>query len=372
MFGEVAASGEFDLEIAPRDFTDVTLKHPLPDITNDCYMVFTYRRKIDGVEVASEQIELCKYIPTLIEVGRGDLALVEENDKTIVTSEEGGRKIRIVFDSVGGNIESYTVDGEEYLALDVENKGFNLLMYAAPIDNYMNVDWLWNARGFRDISVTCDRFNAEKKVENKVGRAEIQVVQTVNLGGKKRMRFFVNYTVWHNGYIDVTASLYSPFAYDMPRYGMSLVMPGKFGRAEYYGLGPEENYPDFKTQSVMGDYSRDVKDMYVPYIKPQDSGIRGECRRASVTDGSGRGFAFIAGDGQTFSFTAQDVDPDSLLEVTHDYEVVRTDRTYVSLLRFVRGVGSNSCGPDARREYRLYTGRKKELNFTFRLMPLFG
>ena len=372
MFGEVAASGEFDLEIAPRDFTDVTLKHPLPDITNDCYMVFTYRRKIDGVEVASEQIELCKYIPTLIEVGRGDLALVEENDKTIVTSEEGGRKIRIVFDSVGGNIESYTVDGEEYLALDVENKGFNLLMYAAPIDNYMNVDWLWNARGFRDISVTCDRFNAEKKVENKVGRAEIQVVQTVNLGGKKRMRFFVNYTVWHNGYIDVTASLYSPFAYDMPRYGMSLVMPGKFGMAEYYGLGPEENYPDFKAQSVMGDYSRDVKDMYVPYIKPQDSGIRGECRRASVTDGSGRGFAFIAGDGQTFSFTAQDVDPDSLLEVTHDHEVVRTDRTYVSLLRFVRGVGSNSCGPDARREYRLYTGRKKELNFTFRLMPLFG
>lgn len=186
------------------------------------------------------------------------------------------------------------------------------------------------------------------------------------------MRFFVNYTVWHNGYIDVTASLYSPFAYDMPRYGMSLVMPGKFGRAEYYGLGPEENYPDFKTQSVMGDYSRDVKDMYVPYIKPQDSGIRGECRRASVTDGSGRGLAFIAGGGQTFSFTAQDVDPDSLLEVTHDHEVVRTDRTYVSLLRFVRGVGSNSCGPDARREYRLYTGRKKELNFTFRLMPLFG
>ena len=47
-----------------------------------------------------------------------------------------------------------------------------------------------------------------------------------------------------------------------------------------------------------------------------------------------------------------------------------TDKTYISLLKFVRGVGSNSCGPDTRREFRFYTGRKKELSFTFRLMPL--
>ena len=331
-----------------------------------------FRRVRQGMnpEIA-EQIELCKYIPTLIEVGKGDLALVEENDKTIVTTEEDGKKIRVVFDSVGGNIESYTVDGEEYMAQNVENKGFNLLMYAAPIDNYMNVDWLWRFRGFRDISVTCDKFTAEKKIENKVGRAEIHAVQTVNLAGKKRMQFDVTYTVWHTGYIDVTASLYSPFIYDMPRFGVSLIMPGKFTKAEYYGLGPYENYPDFKMQSVMGTYREDVKDMYVPYIKPQDSGIHGECRRAAVTDGAGRGFAFIAGDGQTFSFTAQDVDPDSLLDVTHDFEVKKEENTYISLLKFVRGVGSNSCGPDARREYRFYTGRKKELNFTFRLMPLY-
>ena len=368
--GEEVAGGEFVAEIAPRDFMDVTLKHPVPDITNDCYMIFTYRRVSDNAEIATEQIELCKYIPTLIEVGKGDLALVEENDKTIVTTSEGGKTIRIVFDSVGGNIESYTVDGKEYISQDAGNKGFNLLMYAAPIDNYMNVDWLWKYMGFRDISVTCDKFVAEKKMENKVGRAEIYAVQTVNLKGKKRMQFDVNYTVWPNGYVDINASIYSPFIYDMPRFGMSLVMPGAFDKASYYGLGPYENYPDFKLQSVMGEYSCDVKDMYVSYIKPQDSGMHGQCRRAAVTDEQGDGFMFIAKD-HTFSFTAQDVDPVSLLDITHDFEVKRSGLTHISLLRFVRGVGSNSCGPDTRREYRYYTGRKKELTLSLRVAPLF-
>ena len=366
--GEEVAGGEFELDVAPRDFADVTLKHPVPDITNDSYMIFTYLRA-DGSLVACEQIEICKYIPTLIDVGKGDLALVEENEKTIVTAENEGKKIRIVFDSVGGGIDSYTVDGREYIERDVPNRGFNLALYAAPIDNYMNIDRGWKEKGFRDISITCDAFSAEKKMEGKTGRAEIRAVHTVYLKGKKRFAFEVDYVVRHNGYIDITASLYSPFVYDLPRFGLSLVMPGAFDKVRYYGLGPDENYPDFKLQSVTGIYESAVADMFVPYIKPQDNGMRCECRRAEVTDEKGRGFAFVAKE-DTFAFTAQDVDPDSLLKVTHDFEVGREDKTFVSLLRFVRGVGSNSCGPDTRGEYRFYTGRKKELSLMFRLMPL--
>ena len=368
--GEEAAGDSFALEIAPRDFADVTLKHPVPDITNDCYMIFTYRRISDGAEIATEQIEICKYIPTLLEAGKGDLALVEENDKTIVTTEAEGKKIRVVFDGVGGNIISFSVDGEELMAQQAQNKGFNLCLYAAPIDNYMNIDRAWRAKGFADISVTCDAFNAEKKLENKVGRAEIRAVHSVFLAGKKRFAFEVNYTVWHTGYIDMTASLYSPMVYDLPRFGLSLKMPGKFDTVRYYGRGPVENYPDFMLQSVMGLYTQKAADMYVPYIKPQDCGIRCECRRAEVMDKNGKGLCFIAKD-ETFAFTAQDVDPEMLFKAKHDFEVERSDMTHVALLRFVRGVGSNSCGPDAREEFRYRTGRKKEPVLSLRVTPLF-
>ncbi len=45
---------------------------------------------------------------------------------------------------------------------------------------------------------------------------------------------------------------------DIPlaKVGFTMELPAAYSKAEYYGRGPEENYPDRKTGSFLGRYSR--------------------------------------------------------------------------------------------------------------------
>ena len=54
----------------------------------------------------------------------------------------------------------------------------------------------------------------------------------------------------------------------------------------------------------------------------------------------------------------------------HQEDVKKTDTTFLSLDGFVRGIGSSSCGPDTREEYRL--NAKDGLAFGFTVIPLKG
>ena len=53
---------------------------------------------------------------------------------------------------------------------------------------------------------------------------------------------------------------------------------------EWYGRGPQENYPDRKSGYKTGIYKSTVKDMYEPYLIPQDYGLRTDNRWVRMTD----------------------------------------------------------------------------------------
>ena len=75
------------------------------------------------------------------------------------------------------------------------------------------------------------------------------------------------------------------------RFGMQLVMPGRFDRIDYYGRGPVENYDDRNESQRLGRYRQLVKDQYYPYIRPQESGTKSDIRWWKLTDIDGRGLA---------------------------------------------------------------------------------
>ncbi|MCI8325356.1 MAG: hypothetical protein HFH71_02275 [Clostridia bacterium] len=366
--GKTNASGKFDIDIPPRDYYDATLKYTMTDISNDCYIIFSYYDKSSDKLIAEEHIELSRHVPALVEVNKGDIALIEEHDKTIV-SACGDVNMRIEFDNIGGNLCSYNVDGVEYISLDVENKGLNVSLYGAAIDNYMYIDGTWKKQGFDRISVTCDAFGANKRGSVGGGRAEINTRHSIFLAGKKRFELDITYTVYPNGYMDVASNLTAFKQFDLPRFGFTLKMPPQYNKVKYYGKGPKENYPDFKLHGIMGIYEDTVENMLEHYIMPQDNGNRCGCRWASVTDDSGKGLTFVARD-ETFNFSAQPVTADALRTALHDNELVYDGHTCVNLLHFVRGVGSNSCGPDAREEFRCITSKnRRQLSFAFRVIP---
>ena len=78
----------------------------------------------------------------------------------------------------------------------------------------------------------------------------------------------------------------------LPRVGMTLTLDERLNQVEWYGRGPQENYPDRKTGYKIGIYRSTVDDMYEPYLIPQDYGLRTDNRWVRMTDEQGLGLEF--------------------------------------------------------------------------------
>ena len=129
----------------------------------------------------------------------------------------------------------------------------------------------------------------------------------------------------------------------MLRFGMSMVMPGRFDRVDYYGYGPFENYTDRQRAAVIGRYHADVADLYqYDYVRPQESGARSGLRYWRVVDRTGRGLEIIASNPFTataLNYAIEDLDLASPSYVRHPSELVPREDTYVNFDLRQMGLG---------------------------------
>ena len=139
--------------------------------------------------------------------------------------------------------------------------------------------------------------------------------------------------------------------FPLPRLGVRLALPASFGRAEWYGPGPGESYPDTKRAARVGRYAMTVAELQTPYVFPQENGHRGEARWAELTGPAGAGIRF-AGD-PVFGFTARRWTSEDLDAARHPTDLVPRDAVYVNLDLAQQGIGSASCGPGVLDAYRL-------------------
>ena len=86
------------------------------------------------------------------------------------------------------------------------------------------------------------------------------------------------------------------------RIGVNLILDTSVSNVEWYGRGPQENYPDRKSGYRTGIYKSTVDEMYEPYLMPQDYGLRTDNRWVRLTDDKGRGIEFSGS--SLFNFNA--------------------------------------------------------------------
>ncbi|MGA0845077.1 MAG: glycoside hydrolase family 2 TIM barrel-domain containing protein, partial [Luteolibacter sp.] len=130
----------------------------------------------------------------------------------------------------------------------------------------------------------------------------------------------------------------------LPKVGFTMELPADYARAEYYGRGPEENYPDRKTGSFLGRWQRDVADFFEPYAKPQDMANREDVSWVALRNAAGAGALFTALD--RMSATVLEYTPTELFEASHPHRLPkRPDRVRLDLDAAVLGLGGASCGP---------------------------
>lgn len=334
----------------------------------DVFVNFIYTDKCSGDEIAAEQV-----IVSQAALKKADNQLksaeVSSVGNTINIAFDNGRAI---FDKKRGLV-SYQKNGLEYLnqkPYDKEN-GFVPHIYRGRLDNDQYMVIFWKIIGL-DCSkaklVSCDI--KSKHSSNGTIKYISTVYDFVTRGVFVLARATVDYFFDKNGKITISSSLNKvfPLTDQLPRFGVHTELKNEFENVKYYGRGPVENYSDFKEHAPIGVYETTVSNMAHKYIKPQDSGNRGDVRYGMLTNENGAGLKFTALY-KYINFNANHFTLGQLKKAKHIEDLPDVDTTFVAIDGFVRGTGSGSCGPIPSKEHMIDFGYLKPLSFSFEVEP---
>jgi beta-galactosidase len=140
---------------------------------------------------------------------------------------------------------------------------------------------------------------------------------------------------------------------DLPRVGTVFTAAEGLGQAEWFGHGPGETYPDRYAGGPVGRYGAPVRELFTPYVWPQESGGRHGVRWFSLHD-AGVGLTVHLDEPRQVNLT-HFTDADLAVAEHHDELAARPCVT-VHLDAAHRGVGTASCGPDTLPAYRVGPG----------------
>lgn len=255
----------------------------------------------------------------------------------------------------------------------VITRGPQLNLWRAPTDNdglklFEVVNWgscrtltNWMAAGYAQLTLVDTRTTCSGDRRG----ARIEIVQRWLCPGAKR---HVTHTHRYRVGPDGTLAVENQFAVDhrlpeLPRLGVSLVLPPVMEQLAWWGRGPLENYRDRNRGARLAVHHSTVTAQYVPYILPQEHGNHTEVRWLTLSEPAGGGVTFTAAkpmEASASHFTAHD-----LYAARHTTDLVPRPEVHVNLDYAQRGLGTASCGPDTLPPYCIQPG-KYALAFSIR------
>ncbi len=327
-----------------------------------------------GFVVAWEQFQLPFYVaPTRIDP-EGLPALEIEDDGAEV--EVTGQSFVATFSRAEGTLSSLRYRGTELIRTGLEPD-----FWRPPTDNDIGnrmheTSAMWKVAG----STRSVRSADVERVSESVVRVEI--LSTLLAGVSQYRTLF---TVFGDGRILVENSLMpGPEELpEMPRFGMSMTLPGDFIRLDWYGRGPWESYWDRKTGAPVGVYSGTVWEQVHSYVRPQETGNKTDVRWLALSNGDGVGLMAVGVPHLSASarpFLNHDLDfdptpgsveegrgPRERIVMRHTIDVKPRDLVTLNLDYKQRGVGGdNSWGALPHEQYRL---KPQGISYSFYLIP---
>ncbi|SDV04709.1 beta-galactosidase [Microlunatus sagamiharensis] len=146
-----------------------------------------------------------------------------------------------------------------------------------------------------------------------------------------------------------------------PRVGVRLDLPATLDRAEWFGTGPAESYPDTHDAAVVGRFAAGLEELGVHYSRPQETGHRAALRELVLADGDASRLVVRTrptADGHRPGFTLSPWTPQQVDAARHPYELPAPTRTHLFVDDAVHGVGSRACGMDVLPEHALWPGAR--------------
>lgn len=312
-----------------------------------------------GFPVATKQFALTDRpsVPMINTKELTELNISESNDDLVIA----GDNFTTSFSKQTGLMTSLQYNRTEYLnnqkGLDlnwyrsVNNDKFTDQIYYTSVDQ-QPVFMYTLAADKKSISIISDHIiliNSEKSV---------------------KIPYWVKYTIYSNGSIDVDATFTkNSDASIIRRLGLQMELKEEFDNIKYYGKGPHENYIDRIASADVGLYTTTAQGMEEEhYIRAQSLGNREDIRWVELTNSKNQGLKITAKNHMCFS--ALHFTDEEIWNAKHDFEIpnIRKPQVYLNLDCIQQGLGNATCGPNPMPEYMI--PENQPIDYSFRIQPI--
>ena len=285
-----------------------------------------------------------------------------EQDITVSTAD-----LTVKVNRTTGLISEYTYQGKSFLG---EGGTLKPNFWRAPTDNDMGAGFQKKFKAWKNPKLELSGITVEK---NKKANT-YTICANYNMPEVKGKLELIYQIMANTGAVKVTENFIATEGEkvsDLFRFGMLMQLPYEMDKSQYYGRGPIENYSDREDCMKIGIYSNDADNQYFPYIRPQESGTKGDIRWWKQTDAAG--FGFMVKNCKPFYASALHFDTDELddgdeKDQRHSFNLKKSKYTNLFLDGEHMGVGGeNSWGAWPLEKYRIHYGDK---TFSFAIIPL--
>ncbi len=417
--GKIVRSGKESLDIAPQENREfaVPVNGLNPKAGTEYFVNFrliSVSPKLGipaGYEIAHEQFRLpIDPLPMKTDTDGSPFDIQEEGDNLSAIS----KKVEFVFNKNTGIVISYKVDGREFFK---DGFGIQPNFWRAPTDNdYGNGapkrEQVWK-QSSKDFNVVEARMVMDGK------DAVLYADYLLPAGNLYRM----TYRIHPSGTVKVDAiftstdmdpagtevseatrmATFTPgndaarqaaSKLTVPRIGVRFRLPALMENVTYFGRGPEENYVDRNSGTMVDEYSTTAMELYYPYARPQENGhhtdtrwltLSGKGQKLTVLADNLMGFNALRNSVEDFdseeacqypyqwsNFSPEEVAnhdeaaaKDVLRRMHHKNDIIPRDYVEVCLDMMQEGVaGYNSWGARPEPGYNLPANREYRWGFT--------
>ena len=265
-----------------------------------------------------------------------------------------GNGISFGFDGKTGFLKKYALHGVDLLG---EGGTLRPNFWRAVTDNDMGAWLQQKLRAWRNPVMNLTSLGVDKKSSTK---SQMTVVARYDMP-EVHASLTLTYEIHSGGGLCVTQGITFDDSFteipEMLRFGMVMELPYEMENSEFYGRGPIENYADRRYSQRLGIYRQTVDEQFCPYIRPQETGTKGDIRWWTQTDNGGYGIKVTAD--KPFYASALHYDISTLDEgdekhQRHPSQLEKSHYTILTLDAEHCGVGGiDSWGARPLEQYRL-------------------
>lgn len=331
--GKVISENSTVLDAEPHCETELHFDYD--KVTCEYGAYITVRLKKDGRECALTQHELPFEAVSKPSAAKADFV---EDELNVCFK---GEHFEYIFSKHYGIFTSMKVDGEEQLAGTP-----HLTTFRAPTDNDRNVESLWT-----NMTIwQGENFNVQFSKVYGCTAENGTVTVDGSLSGISRAPFCcytLTVSVFADGKVELAldGKIRENVVF-LPRFGYEFTLPASSSDFKYFARGSAESYCDMNHAAPMGLYESNAAAEYVNYVRPQEHGNHFGAKMLEIGK-----LRFTSPDG--FEFNVSEYTTDNLYKANHTDELKKDGKVHLRVDYKSSGIGSASCGPALRNEYKL-------------------